>query len=135
ITRTFQSRRTKHQNQTESNIQYLRGQVIRRERLLFDLKNQFYKEVFILKNQVFEKNRKDKSYSPDQIDVFNPNEWLQNQIESEKQGIGTTNEIQKRKIVSDILKQKDEQMSELQKKMDDKMRVWQIYIIYYLWQL
>ncbi|KAA6332316.1 MAG: hypothetical protein EZS28_053292 [Streblomastix strix] len=108
-------------NLAQVQLQYMRGQVMRRQRLLGEQRNMFFKEILILKNQIFGKQRQGDFYVPDTTDIFNPEEWLDKQMENDS---GVMNEQAKRKITKEILDQIGQRVADEKRQLEKQIRVW-----------
>ncbi|KAH7826272.1 uncharacterized protein MONOS_5353 [Monocercomonoides exilis] len=80
----------------------LKGQLERREKLLGEQRAMFYKQLLIMKEQLYQKSRIGEAYQADPTDVFQPEAWID--------GINQTNEIESEEMQKKKIKEMQDKM-------------------------
>ncbi|KAH7826264.1 uncharacterized protein MONOS_5345 [Monocercomonoides exilis] len=108
------------QRRTQVQMDILKGQLERREKMLAEQRALFYKQLLNLREQIFQKNRLGDPYQPDGTDLFNPDAWLDALLGKEG---GLTDEEEKKRQTQLLMDKLGAKFAEDRKKLENQMKL------------
>lgn len=79
-------RARERQRKQDIQTDILRGQLARRTKMLAEQRALFLKQLLVLKEQIFQRNRLGEPYQPDLLELFNPQAWVDSLMSEEGEG-------------------------------------------------